>query len=246
MFEGIVDGLLKRSSTKHLVERRGHYRIPCRRAVSLLLSKNAVGGHMINLSPKGMKIRAHDRVPPKHELRLVVSGKKTPGSRFVASVDLLCKVIWCKYSKLHESYDAGLEYKPAPGVDLEYIDAFFRHELGLEDLETYQRRCSRRISTEMDMTTWTQDGKVWRGAIRDLSMEGAQFESNAQLPLGSEIRIAIDVEGRKEPIYCASRVVRCRPTSREGWYETGVSFIEVSDKDRTELKRVLQRATRDR
>ena len=42
----------------------------------------------------------------------------------------------------------GLAYVPAPGGDIEYIDAFFRHELGLEDLQTYQKRSSRRICSQ--------------------------------------------------------------------------------------------------
>lgn len=239
MFEGIASALGGLATTSHLVERRGHYRIPCRRNVSIILPKNAVGGHMLNLSPRGMKVRAHDRLPTNRELRLVVAGKKSANNRFIASIDLICKVIWCKFSNLHDAFDAGLEYVPAPGVDLEYVDAFFRHELGLEDLETYQRRTSRRVSTELDVTCWTPDGAVVRGAVRDMSLQGAQFEGHLPMPLDSEVRLAVEVEGRKTPLYCVARVVRCRPTQKEQWFEIGVSFVEISDKDRADLKKLL-------
>jgi len=246
MFEGIAGALQALSATRHLVERRGHYRIPCRRSVNIILPTKAVGGHMLNLSPKGMKVRAHDGLPKGREVRLVVSGKKSADDRFVASIDLICRVIWCRFSKIHDAYDAGLEYVPAPGVDLEYVDAFFRHELGLEDLETYQRRTSRRVSTELDVTCWTPSGTVMRGAIRDISLQGAQFEGSLDLPLDSEVRLAIEVEGREVPIYCVCRVARCRPSNREGWYEIGVSIIEVSQKDRAEIRRIIGRELRNR
>jgi c-di-GMP-binding flagellar brake protein YcgR len=245
MFEGIASTLSALNATRHLVERRGHYRIPCRRAVNIILPRNAVGGHMINLSPKGMKVRAHDRLPGKGELRLVVAGKKSSNQRFIASIDLICRVVWCKYSKLHDAYDAGLEYVPAPGVDLEYVDAFFRHELGLEDVETFQRRTSRRISTELDVTCWTPDGSVLRGAVRDVSLQGAQFEGSQELPLHSEVRLAIDVEGREQPIYCVSRVMRCKPLARDGWFEIGVSFIEVSAKDKKAIEQIIGKEMRN-
>ncbi|MBM3463365.1 MAG: PilZ domain-containing protein [Armatimonadetes bacterium] len=245
MFDSLVDALKGMSQTQHLVERRGHYRIPCRRAVNIILPKAAVGGHMLNLSPRGMKVRTNDRLPMNRELRLVVSGaKKGTEQRFIASIDLVCRVVWCKFSKLHEAFDAGLEYLPAPGVDLEYVDAFFRHELGLEDTETFQRRTSRRVSTELDVTCWTPDGAVMRGAIRDLSLHGAQFEGNLALPMDSEVRLAIEVAGRKDPLYFVSRVVRCKRLQRDAWYELGVSFVEVNDKDRAALKRFLSKELR--
>jgi c-di-GMP-binding flagellar brake protein YcgR len=246
MFDRIVEALKGSSSNAQLVERRGHYRVPCRRSVNILLARKAVGGQMLNLSPKGMKVRAHDRLSVGRETRLVVSGRKSRDRRFIASIDLICRVIWCKYSRLHEAYDASLEYIPAPGVDLEYVDAFFRHELGLEDLATYQRRCSRRVSTELDVTCWAPDGTVNRGAIRDLSLEGALFECSSPIELDSLIRLAVDVEGHASPIYCSGRVVRCLPTTREGWHNLGVSFTEVSDKDRAELRKLLQNELRQR
>lgn len=246
MFERIIEALLGGSSTTPLIERRGHYRVPCRRSVSILLARKAVGGHMLNLSPKGMKVRAHDRLPQGRQLRLVVSGKKGTEQRAIATIDLVCRVVWCKYSRMHEAYDAGLEYVPAPGVDMEYVDAFFRHELGLEDLATFQRRCSQRVSTDLDVTCWTVDGSVIRAAIRDLSLEGALFEGTEKVEVDSEIRLAIEVTSRKTPIYCLARVVRCQPAPREGWHNVGVVFIEMMDRDRADLRRLLLKEVRSR
>lgn len=242
MFEGIVDALSKVTAKRHLVERRGHYRIPCRRNVNILLQTNVVGGHMLNLSPKGMKVRTHERLLQKTQLRLVVAGKKTASSRFVASIDLICSVIWCKYSSVHEAYDSGLAYIPAPGVDLDYVDAFFRHELGLEDLETFQKRTGRRVNVELDVTCFTPDGKVTMGSIRNLSEKGAQFEGPIDVALGSEVRLRIDVKDRKESLFCTGLVARCQPTPRKEWYEIGVSFTEVGSKG--ELHRLIGRELR--
>lgn len=243
MFDGIVDALSKVTTKRNLVERRGHYRIPCRRSVNILLDSKAVGGHMLNLSPKGMKVRAHDRLPPGRELKLVVSGKKSQNHRFVASIDLICKIIWCKFSHIHEAYDAGLAYVPAPGVDLNYVDAFFRHELGLEDLETFQKRASRRISTELDVTCYTPDGRVTLGAIRDISLQGALFEGALEVQPASEVRLRVDIDDRsKDSLYCVGTVARCKPTHREGWYEIGVSFTEIGDQG--ELQRIIARELR--
>ena len=246
MFERIIESLIGGSSSIPLVERRGHYRIPCRRSVSILLPKKAVGGHMLNLSPKGTKVRAHDRVPQGRELRLVVSGKKSAEKQSIACIDLICRVIWCKYSRIHEAYDTGLEYVPAPGVDMEYVDAFFRHELGLDDLATFQRRCSQRVSTDLDVTCWAVDGTVIRAAIRDLSPEGALFEGTELLEVGSEVRLAIDVSGRKTPIYCLARVIRCHPAPREGWHNVGIAFLEMMDRDRADLNKMLLNELRNR
>jgi hypothetical protein len=244
MFDGIVEALGRVTSKRNLVERRGHYRIPCRRSVNILLDAKACGGHMLNLSPKGMKVRSHDRLPPGRELKLVVSGKKSTEHRFVASIDLVCRIIWCKFSQIHGAYDAGLAYVPAPGVDLDYVDAFFRHELGLEDLETYQKRTSRRVSTELDVTCYTPDGRVTLGAIRDISPGGALFEGSLEVEPGSEIRLRIEVEERKDTLYCVGTVARCKPAHREGWFEIGLAFTEIGDK--AELQRLISREMRPR
>lgn len=242
MFDGIVDALSKATAKKHLVERRGHYRIPCRRTVNILIESNCFGGHMINLSPKGMKVRSHERLTPKKELRLVVAGKKSSNARFVASIDLVCSVIWSKFSRLHEEFDAGLAYIPAPGVDLDYVDAFFRHELGLEDLATFQKRTGRRVNIELDVTCFTPDGKVTLGAIRNLSDNGAQFEGPIAVEIGSEIRLRIEVDDRKDSLFCVGVVARCTPTNRKGWYEIGVAFTELVN--RGELHRLIGRELR--
>lgn len=239
MFERIIEALVGGSHRVSLVERRGHYRIPCRRPVSILLPRKAVGGCTLNLSPKGMKVRAHERLPQGREIRLVVSGKKRSEKAPAPTIDLVCRTVWCKYSRLHDAYDAGLEYVPAPGVDLEYVDAFFRHELGLDDMATFQRRCSQRVSTDLNVTCWGLQGTVIRAAVRDLSQEGALFEATETLDVGSSLRIAIDVTGRKTPIYSLGRVVRCRPAPREGWYNIGVVFVEMMEQDRADLHRLI-------
>lgn len=242
MFNGLVDALKTLASTPSLLERRGHYRVPCRRPVNMLLKTKGVGGHMINLSPSGMKVRSREPLPRNREMRLVVSGSKNPNARFVASIDLICRVVWSKYSQIHDAYDSGLAYIPAPGVDLQYIDAFFRHELGLEDLETFQRRASRRVSVELDVTCFTPDGRVSLGAIRDVSLDGAQFEGSLEVEPDSEVRLRVETENEKRPVYCVGRVVRCQPTRRAGWFEIGVSFTEVGNV-RT-LKQVIAKELR--
>lgn len=239
MYDGLVDALKKLTTQPSLVERRGHYRLPCRRPVNMLLKAKAVGGHMINLSPNGMKVRSPEALPRNQEMRLVVSGNKNLTTRFVASIDLVCRVVWSKFSDIHQAYDSGLAYVPAPGVDLQYVDAFFRHELGLEDLETFQRRTSRRISVELDVTCFTPDGRVTLGAIRDLSPQGAQFEGALQVEVGSEVRLRIDADDRKHSLYCVGTVARCIPTRRESWYEIGVSFTEIGNPGT--LKRIIAR-----
>jgi PilZ domain len=244
MIDGLLQALkvLRTSQDEHLVERRGHYRLPCRRSVHVFLPREVLGGHMINLGPSGMRIRTTKKIPVNTQMRLVVSGKRSSSQRFAASIDLICRTIWCKHSVVHDEYNVGLEYVPAPGVDLEYVDAFFRHELGLEDVETYQRRISRRISTELDVTCWTPDGAATRGSVRDLSLHGAQFDTSAEVPTGSEVRLAIEVAGRSTPIYCVCRVARCKPTAREGWFDLGVAFIEMLPKDEEALRRTLAKA----
>lgn len=244
MYDGLVDALKKMTTHPSLVERRGHYRVPCRRPVNMLLKAKAVGGHMINLSPNGMKVRSSETLPRNREMRLVVSGNKNPNTRFVASIDLVCRVVWSKFSDITQAYDSGLAYIPAPGVDLQYVDAFFRHELGLEDMETFQRRTSRRVSVELDVTCFTPDGRVTLGAIRDLSLHGAQFEGALQVEPGSEVRLRLDAEDRKQSLYCVGTVARCLPTRREGWYEIGVSFTEVGNQ--TALKRLIARELKSR
>lgn len=243
MFDGLVEALVQSRTKRQLVERRGHYRVPCRRSINILLKDQATGGHMLNLSRLGMKVRVHDRLPSNEEMRLLVSGKKSGGSRFVASVDLVCKLIWCKFSKLHRAYDAGIAYLPAPGVDLEYVDAFFRHELGLENPETFQKRASRRIDTDLDVTCFTRDGRVSLGSIRDLNMGGARFEGALRVDEGEEVRLRIENTGRSEPLYCIGNVARCRPSSRAEWFEIGVQFTDVGN--RAELQRILGREMRD-
>lgn len=194
---------------------------------------------MLNLSPSGMKVRSTEPLPRNREMRLVVSGNKHANTRFIASIDLVCRVVWSKYSSLHSAYDSGLAYVPAPGVDLQYVDAFFRHELGLEDLETFQRRTSRRVSVELDVTCFTPDGRVTLGAVRDVSLHGAQFEGALQIEPNSEVRLRIDVEGSASSLYCVGTVARCLPTRREGWYEIGVSFTEIDNQNT--LKRLIAR-----
>lgn len=244
MIEGLANALKKLGSStdEHLVERRNHYRVPCRRSVHVFLPKEVLGGHMINLGPKGMRIRTTKNIPTNTQMRLVVSGKKSTNQRFAASIDLICRTIWSRHSAVHDEYNVGIEYVPAPGVDLDYVDAFFRHELGLEDVETYQRRISRRISTELNVTCWTPDGTAAPGAVRDLSLHGAQFDASLEVPVGSEVRLAIEVDERSHPIYCVCRVARCKPTARPGWFDLGVAFIEISPKDEAALRRTLAQA----
>lgn len=242
MFDGIVDTLSKITNKRHLVERRGNYRIPCRRGVNVLLATKATTGHMLNLSRRGMKVRTHDRLPPRRELRALVSGKKGANDRFSVSIDLICQVVWCRFSRFHGAYDSGLAYVPAQGVDLDYVDAFFRHELGVYDLETFQKRMSRRIDTEMDVTCFTQDGRVTLGAMRDVSLTGARFEGALKLNLEEELRLRIDVGKRHQSLYCVGRVARCSPGLRGGWYDIGISFTEI-DKPHM-LRRVIEREAR--
>ena len=247
MFDSLTDALRKLGGQEdqHLVDRRGHYRVPCRRTVSVYTAREVLGGHMINLGPRGMRIRIPKAVPPKADIRVVVSGKRATNQRFAASIDLICRTIWSRHSKVHDQYDVGIEYVPAPGVDIAYVDAFFRHELGIDDLETYQRRITRRLNTELDVTCWMPDGTASRGQIRDLSLHGAQFESTVDMAPDAEVRLAIEVQGRSVPLYCISRVVRSRPTNRPGWFEMGVSFVEVTSKDEAELRKILVKAARD-
>ncbi|NDD27029.1 MAG: PilZ domain-containing protein [Proteobacteria bacterium] len=245
MYERLASALSSLTSKADFAERRSHYRVPCRRSVNMINQAKAVGGHMINLSPNGMKVRSADRLPRGREMRIVVSGNKAANARFVASIDLICRVVWSKYSSVHQAYDSGLAYLPAPGVDLQYVEAFFRHELGIDDLETFQRRTSRRVSIELDVTCFTPDGRVSLGAIRDLSEQGAQFEGALNVEAGSEVRMRIDLEGREEhSLYCVGTVARCKPTRRDGWYELGVSFTEMGDP--AMLKRLISREMKSR
>ena len=245
MISNIADALAARNTEKQLVERRSHFRVPCRRSVNVILDSRAIGGHMVNLSPKGMKVRVTDPLPESGELRLVVAGKKGgQATRFVASIDLVCRVIWTRWSPVHAACDVGLAYVPAPGVDLEYVDAFFRHELGLEDFATYQKRTSRRVPTELDVTCFTPDGRVTLGEIRDLSLQGALFEGALRVDEGNEVRLRVDVDKVGEPLYCVGTVVRCTPAHRADWFETGVSFTEVGDRAR--LKAIIARELRAR
>lgn len=76
-------------------------------------------------------------------------------------------------------------------------------------------------------------------SVRDLSMVGVRLFAYYDLPVGTECKMTIDLEGSDQILQLWGRVVWADQTSKKGEYEIGIEFLHT-DQTRAQLSKHLK------
>lgn len=76
---------------------------------------------------------------------------------------------------------------------------------------------------------------------KDISPEGVYFEVNEMFPLGTQINATFQLPKSNSKINAALKIVRIETTEKENKFGIAAIFIQIADKDRQEIKHLVER-----
>ena len=83
------------------------------------------------------------------------------------------------------------------------------------------------------------------GLARDISEVGVKFEANEQIPLGTILRLAIQLPLHVRPLKTRAEVVSARKAETDGGYRVGVRFLDVRQRVKDRIARYIDEITSD-
>ncbi len=88
------------------------------------------------------------------------------------------------------------------------------------------RRQSERLPLRVPVTCILNDGRGFKGHTADISTGGMSLYGQANLPVGTELRLSFPLPGSADGLLnCKSRVIQSVLDSRTGQFRIGVQFI---------------------
>lgn len=82
-------------------------------------------------------------------------------------------------------------------------------------------------------------GKI--GSTVDASAGGLMGLVQENIPLNTELQVALDLYRNDEPVRMLCRVVRCLPAKEPGFYNLGLMFLSISPEERRRMNKYLER-----
>ena len=85
-----------------------------------------------------------------------------------------------------------------------------------------------------------ETGELIDGTTLDISASGLSFNSSAQIPINTMLKIELFIPQRLDPLLLVSRVARIEQLPDESGYRIGVAFSDMRDVDREAVLKCLR------
>jgi Tfp pilus assembly protein PilZ len=107
---------------------------------------------------------------------------------------------------------------------------------------TEERRQENRITVTGTLCiTYTEDSIKADVDSKNVSMGGMKFVTTRELGVGHEIEILVELsDGEKMPIDGEVIWVKAINTEEEPWYETGIKFVNMQEKEKKLLEKHIK------
>ena len=105
------------------------------------------------------------------------------------------------------------------------------------------RRNQARRKTSDYFLVYNEDTDELIGRVMDLTVEGAMMisETPVEVPVGYKCRLVMPrMIGRHKNLHFEVESKWCRKNHRLGWYESGYSIINVSEKDQKIMTELIE------
>lgn len=111
---------------------------------------------------------------------------------------------------------------------------------------TVERRKMHRVSLILNINcTASGCADSFHIATKDISVPGIRFVSSRKLEAGQAVSLQILLYSQVPPVTACGHVVWCREHHRDGkcWYEGGIEFTTLNERDAHFLSRFISRFT---
>jgi hypothetical protein len=99
------------------------------------------------------------------------------------------------------------------------------------------------LSLESDKVPETY-GKIFKSIAKDISAGGLMFEGPYLLPMGSILKMKLDMSFNNRYINCLVRIIRLEEVKDDGKYvgryNVGVCFLDISSEDKAFIDKFVQ------
>lgn len=248
LLESLRETLLHLGATPLLpvpVEKRRIHRVRCNLPVVVVVSdKEAVSGRLVNLSTTGMKLQLDRRLKTRNIYRVYIRSRHQMGEA-PREISVRATAMWCRKSPTVTGYEIGFLFFSFADVKADEVLQFFREQLEVPVSAVSQKRRFTRIRRPFHVDMIEPELFPLTRGLRDVSLEGLQWQSSVPFDSGMPVKLRIDMEDGP-PIEAEAVVVRCIPSRREdGLWEMAVRFSPLPDRDHRRLASVVERYLRE-
>jgi len=74
---------------------------------------------------------------------------------------------------------------------------------------------------------------------KNISATGLMLVAQTQLPVGSDIKIDMNIPGALNPVHCIGKIIWINPAEETGKYSTGVKFVKIEEDNKNTFLKFL-------